>query len=63
MTGYDHLAPGYNALHGEEQADKARIIAAHLQTSASDTILDVGCGSGLGSQFMKGIKTGIDPST
>jgi ubiquinone/menaquinone biosynthesis C-methylase UbiE len=62
MAEYDDIASSYNELHGSEQAMKAMIIATHLHTTASDDILDVGCGTGLGSQFLKGNKTGIEPS-
>jgi ubiquinone/menaquinone biosynthesis C-methylase UbiE len=62
MPSYDDIAASYNELHGSEQAEKALIISQHLQTSETDTILDVGCGSGLGSQYLKGKKTGLEPS-
>jgi len=62
MAEYDALAGSYNELHGQEQAEKARIIAGRLGSTAGDTILDVGCGSGLGGQYLEGKITGIDPS-
>lgn len=62
MASYDDIAPGYNELHGAEQARKAQIIAQHLTTTKNDKILDVGCGTGLGSKFLHGAKTGIDTS-
>ncbi|MEK6962822.1 MAG: methyltransferase domain-containing protein [Nanoarchaeota archaeon] len=62
MTYYDDLAAGYNELHGEEQGKKLRLIAEHLKVSAEDSILDIGCGTGLSASFFKGKITGIDPS-
>jgi ubiquinone/menaquinone biosynthesis C-methylase UbiE len=62
MPTYDDIAPSYNELHGTEQSDKAYIIANHLQTKETDKVLDVGCGTGLGSQYIKGRKTGVEPS-
>ncbi|HLD05008.1 MAG TPA: class I SAM-dependent methyltransferase [Candidatus Nanoarchaeia archaeon] len=62
MTYYDEMAQSYNELYGEEQGKKLRLIAEHLKTSDQDSILDVGCGTGLSANYFKGKITGIDPS-
>lgn len=62
---YDSIAPGYNELHGAEQASKAALIGAHLRVLRTDKVIDVGCGTGLGAQFIAGKAEsiiGIDPS-
>ena len=62
MTYYDDMALGYNELYGEEQGKKLRLIAKYVKTQEQDTILDVGCGTGLLAKYFKGKITGIDPS-
>jgi ubiquinone/menaquinone biosynthesis C-methylase UbiE len=65
MATYDDISSSYNELHGEEQAGKAAIIAAHLTILPTDKVIDVGCGTGLGSQFIAGKAkeiVGIDTS-
>jgi len=65
---YDGIAPGYNALYGEEQQIKLQAISRLLHnTSISHlTLLDVGCGTGISSDYFvdkfncKVI--GVDPS-
>jgi len=59
---YDETSRNYNELHGEEQLNKLRIIADHIEIKTSDSLLDVGCGSGLSAQVFKCNITGIDPS-
>jgi len=61
MSYYDEIAKGYDALHREEQLRKLRIIEAELSITKEDTILDVGCGSGI-SAVLAGKITGIDPA-
>ncbi len=62
MTYYDEIAQGYNELHRDEQERKFQLIARFVQTSDTDQILDVGCGTGLSAKFFKGKMMGIDPS-
>ncbi|MBI4144411.1 methyltransferase domain-containing protein [Candidatus Woesearchaeota archaeon] len=62
MEYYDEIAPGYNALYGEEQKKKARKVQELLQITPEETVLDIGCGSGIATTELGGKKTGIDPS-
>ncbi len=58
---YDTIAPAYDELHLEEQTKKLEIIKKELQITKETKLLDVGCGSGISSQFECDV-TGIDPS-
>lgn len=62
MDYYDSIANGYNALHGEEQLRKLKIIKKCLPRNfpKNGLILDVGCGTGISK--MLGNVVGIDPS-
>ncbi len=66
MAYYNEIAPIYNQLHGEEQLRKLRAIHAflteHKLITTSDTILDVGCGTGLSAQVFKNNIVGVDPA-
>ncbi|MFH1917445.1 MAG: class I SAM-dependent methyltransferase [Nanoarchaeota archaeon] len=62
MTYYDDIAQGYEELHWDEQMNKLKIIAKHLAVKESDTLLDVGCGSGIATRFWNCHRTGIDTS-
>ncbi|MBN2567269.1 methyltransferase domain-containing protein [Candidatus Woesearchaeota archaeon] len=62
MPYYDELAPGYDALHREEQENKLRIIAEHLRLGPSDILLDVGCGTGFSLGLLPCRSYGCDPS-
>ncbi len=55
-TYYDSIADSYNELHGNEQKKKLHLILPFLD---SDSILDVGCGTGIASLPSA---VGIDPS-
>jgi len=58
---YDEIAAGYDNLHKDEQEKKLKIIKGFIKPKASDILLDIGCGTGISSQF--NCKTiGIDPS-
>ncbi len=63
---YTAIASHYNELHGEEQLRKLRIIKEFLEKHnllvSSDTILDVGCGTGLSAQVFKNNIIGVEPS-
>jgi len=62
---YDDIASGYDTLHQAEQQKKINIILDNLTITKDDTVLDVGCGTGLfleriESECMEAI--GVDPS-
>ena len=61
MDYYGFIANGYNELHSEEQLNKLLIIKNSIKISKNTKILDVGCGTGISSQFDCFV-VGIDPS-
>ncbi|MBS3131687.1 class I SAM-dependent methyltransferase [Candidatus Woesearchaeota archaeon] len=62
MGYYNSTSKGYNELHSEEQRKKVAIIKQNLKIKKSYKLLDVGCGTGLSSDFDCNVY-GIDPST
>jgi ubiquinone/menaquinone biosynthesis C-methylase UbiE len=62
MGYYDEIAESYEGLHKEEQLNKIRIIAEHLDIKPDDKVLDVGCGPGFAAEVIEADFTGIDPS-
>jgi ubiquinone/menaquinone biosynthesis C-methylase UbiE len=63
MEYYDEIASGYNELHEKEQAIKFWLIKEHLEIKKEDTILDVGYGTGLLSEFFENRIMGLEPSS
>ena len=67
---YNQISQGYEELHKEEQIKKLHFIKELLEKlgikiKQTDTLLDVGCGTGLTTQFWEYTncnKTGIDPA-
>jgi ubiquinone/menaquinone biosynthesis C-methylase UbiE len=60
MNFYKLISGSYDELYGEEQRAKSIVIKENLKISRNDLLLDVGCGTGLSSDF--GCKVvGIDP--
>lgn len=62
MSYYDHIAKGYEALHREEQFGKLKLVLERMPYSKTDKLLDVGCGTGLGSALFGCEKFGVDSS-
>lgn len=58
---YDEIATGYEELHREEQLKKMSVIKEHLKVDKDDKLLDVGCGTGITSNFDCRV-WGLDPS-
>jgi ubiquinone/menaquinone biosynthesis C-methylase UbiE len=70
MNYYDDISSGYNRLYELEQRQKLLAIAyaidGKIPLNSSMTVLDVGCGTGVSTDFWKNkygaSATGIDPS-
>jgi len=61
MDYYGKIAKGYDELYEEEQANKLSIIKDNIKISKNTKILDIGCGTGVSSNFGCFV-AGIDPS-
>ena len=61
MGYYDKIAQGYNGLYKEEQRKKLSIIKKNIKINKYTKILDVGCGTGISSDFNCYV-VGVDPS-
>tara|TARA_Y100000034_G_C6897307_1_gene414013 strand:- start:1272 stop:1757 length:486 start_codon:yes stop_codon:yes gene_type:complete len=62
MEYYDEISEGYEELHKEEQLAKVMLIKEHLKISKDDKLLDVGCGTGLTTEFWDCVRVGVDPA-
>jgi len=48
---YNKISKGYNGLYKEEQLKKLSIVKDNIELNKHDALLDVGCGTGLSSEF------------
>ena len=55
---YDQIAKSYNELHKEEQLKKLNIIKENMKIIPP--LLDIGCGTGISTNFFKVKSVGID---
>jgi len=62
MGYYNSIASGYDELHQEEQLNKLNIIKNSININKDTRVLDVGCGTGISSDFDCFV-VGIDPSS
>jgi len=62
-TYYNQISTGYEELHREEQLKKLAIVKQNLEgkINPDTTLLDVGCGTGITSDFPCKV-TGLDPA-
>ena len=51
MDFYSSISKGYDELYGEEQLSKLSIIKKNIKISKGAKLLDVGCGTGISSDF------------
>lgn len=51
MDYYNQISKSYNGLHMEEQLNKLSIIKSNIKIAKDSRILDVGCGTGISSDF------------
>ncbi len=58
---YNSIAEGYDELHEAEQIKKLAIVKKELDIRPDTKLLDVGCGTGISSQFDCNV-VGVDPS-
>jgi len=58
---YSQLAKGYEELYKEEQEEKLAILVKYLKVKKTDLLLDVGCGTGISTQYFPCKSVGIDP--
>ncbi len=59
---YDIISNSYNNLHGEEQLNKLKIISNLIQINKKYKLLDIGCGTGISTNYFECKTYGIDPS-
>lgn len=59
---YGIIAKGYNELYKQEQLKKLEIIKKHIKISKKSKLLDIGCGTGISTNFFQCNSVGIDCS-
>lgn len=61
MEYYNIISNGYDELYKEEQLNKLSIIKNNIKINKDTKMLDVGCGTGISSDF-ECFVVGVDPS-
>lgn len=59
---YNGIASGYNNLYGSEQINKLNLISSRIKPKSNETLLDIGCGTGISADFFDCKLFGIEPS-
>ncbi len=59
---YNEMAKSYNGLYEEEQLNKLNIIKKYLKVKKSYKLLDIGCGTGISTNFFDCDSVGVDKS-
>lgn len=59
---YDKIAKFYNSFRKEEQLEKALFVKSLIEPKKDETMLDVGCGTGVSMSVFDCYIIGIDPS-
>lgn len=62
LNYYNVIANGYDELYGKEQKNKCTFISTFFFCTKKDTLLDIGCGSGISTIPWNCRVVGIDPS-
>lgn len=58
---YKYIARSYDELYKEEQLEKLRIIKENIKINKKENLLDIGCGTGISTEFFDCKSIGIDP--
>lgn len=61
MQYYNEISKGYDGLHRDEQLKKLEIIKKIIELNGTERLLDIGCGTGVSSDFNCNV-VGVDSS-